>query len=182
MSYEKWLFLGSIAGLQCWLTICNVRFRVITSKTFTFLVGEKRTVMTVHSGMVSHHSPVLERLVDGGMAEAASGVATLEDVDIGTFASFSQWGYTGDYTPVNSEIPLDSSNIGEEPEPAQEVKVEALASDSDDDELQPVVAKPVSPEPAPSDPPPFSYFGGVSRSTKKGKFKKKLLMPVSPPW
>ncbi len=68
--------------------------------------------MIVHSDMVSHHSLVLEKLVNGDMAEATSGVATLDDVDTGTFARFSQWGYTGDYMPVDPEILLDSSMIG----------------------------------------------------------------------
>lgn len=68
--------------------------------------------MIVHSGMVAHHSAVLQKLVDGDMAEATSRVATLVDVDPDTFARFSQWGYTGDYTAVHPEILLDSSMIG----------------------------------------------------------------------
>lgn len=68
--------------------------------------------MIVHSGMVAHHSAVLQKLVDGDMAEATTGVATLVDVDPGTFSRFSQWGYTGDYTVVHPEILLDSSMIG----------------------------------------------------------------------
>ena len=64
--------------------------------------------MIVHSDMVSCHSAVLKKLVDGDMAEATSRVATLVDVDPGSFARFSQWGYTGDYTAVDPEILLDS--------------------------------------------------------------------------
>lgn len=59
--------------------------------------------MTVHSGMVSHHSSALDTLVNGPMAEAKAGEATWDDVDTGTFARFSQWGYTRDYTSVLAE-------------------------------------------------------------------------------
>lgn len=71
--------------------------------------------------MVAHHSAVLQKLVDGDMAEATSRVATLVDVDPGTFARFSQWGYTGDYTAVYPEILLDSSMIGTD-QPDMEAK------------------------------------------------------------
>lgn len=98
--------------------------------------------MMVHSGMVSHHSAVLQRLVSGEMAEATSGIATLVDLDPGTFARFSQWGYTGDYTAVEPEILLGPSMIGTD-RPAA-----AVRSDDPNYDDVPMVAPPEVP-PAP---------------------------------
>ena len=95
--------------------------------------------MIVHSGMVSHHSAALERLIDGEMSEAITGVATLKDVDTGTFARFSQWGYTGDYTAVEPETLLDSPIIGTDRSDA-----EVKADDSNYDDVPMVV--PFDPE------------------------------------
>lgn len=113
--------------------------------------------MIVHSGMVSHHSAALERLVAGDMSEARTGVATLEEVDPGTFARFSQWGYTGDYTAVDPEILLDSSNI-ETDRPEAEVK-----SDDPNYEDVPVVA--------PSEPESEVYVSAARKA--KGRRSKK---------
>lgn len=110
--------------------------------------------MIVHSGMVSHHSAVLQKLVDGDMAEATSRVATLVDVDPGTFARFSQWGYTGDYTAVQPEILLDSSMIGTE-----QPNTEAKPDDLKYDDVPMVAPAEVAPSPAPEPEGWGSYEG-----------------------
>ncbi len=106
--------------------------------------------MIVHSGMVAHHSAVLRKLVDGDMAEATTRVATLVDVDPGTFARFSQWGYTGDYAAVHAEMLLDSSMIGtDRPDTEEE------SHDSESDDVPKVAPLEVAP---PSDEELFQDF------------------------
>lgn len=107
--------------------------------------------MMVHSGMVSHHSTVLQKLVSGDMAEATNGTATLIDLDPGTFARFSQWGYTGDYSAAEPDILLDSSVIGKD-RPAAAARSDDLKYDD-----VPMVAPPEvprAPEPEPDRWPP----------------------------
>ncbi|EEA22060.1 hypothetical protein PMAA_058400 [Talaromyces marneffei ATCC 18224] len=57
---------------------------IISSSHFTFLVGEKKTPLTIHPAVVKTLSAPL-------------GVATLEEVDVDTFIGFCEYVYTGAY-------------------------------------------------------------------------------------
>ena len=69
---------------------------VYTSAPFKFIVdGEP---LYIHADLASFHSKPLDRMINGHMAEAQKGFATLEDVDQGTFVRFIEWAHRGYYT------------------------------------------------------------------------------------
>lgn len=69
---------------------------VYASAPFKFVVdGEP---LYIHTDLVSFHSKPLDRMINGPMAEAQQGFATLEDVDEGTFVRFIEWAHKGYYT------------------------------------------------------------------------------------
>lgn len=72
------------------------------SSHFTFLVGEEKTPLSIHAAVLEKLSAPLHALVSNGyMRESQSGFAILEDVDVETFAAFSEFAYTKDYkTPA----------------------------------------------------------------------------------
>lgn len=70
---------------------------VYASETFTFIVGG--TSFKIHSALVSQHSASLDRMINGPMAEAQNGYATLELVEESTMEQFIEWIYKGYYTP-----------------------------------------------------------------------------------
>jgi hypothetical protein len=91
-------------------------FSVIRSPPFSFHVGEDRTCLTIHVGVVQNISEPLNALINNGrMKESTSGTAVLGDVDEDVFIGFCKYAYTGSYdTP--DQIP-DSSPRPESPEP-----------------------------------------------------------------
>lgn len=70
---------------------------MFTSKLFTFVVGEDKKAVTVHSEAIAKHSRGLDILMNGKMSEAENGKTTLGDVLEDTFIRFCQFAYTGDY-------------------------------------------------------------------------------------
>jgi hypothetical protein len=70
----------------------------LSSELFTFVVGKNKKPIVVHSGAVTRHSEVLNALINGGMAEAQTQSATLEDIEEEDFVRFCQFAYTGDYS------------------------------------------------------------------------------------
>lgn len=60
--------------------------------------------MYIHRNVITRVSKPLDRLMNGDMREAHSGEAEIRNVDEATFARFSQWAYTGHYTPGVSLI------------------------------------------------------------------------------
>lgn len=81
---------------------------IYASIPFKFVVeGEP---LYIHANLVSFHSKVLDRLVNGHMAEARNGFATLEDVDRDTFVRFIEWAYTGYYTAAEFTTLVEESS------------------------------------------------------------------------
>ena len=140
--------------------------------------------MIVHSGMVSHHSAVLDKDVNGDMVEAKTGVAVLDDIEVGTFARFCEWGYTGDYKAVEPEILLDSSMIGgggSQDEAKLDVLIDDALSVFDGfDGPAEIPAVVIDPLPTPSPPPAeaLPLVNGSYASIPRGK-KIKLTLKQS---
>ena len=86
---------------------------IITSDLFTFLIGEKRQAIIVHSAAVSARSKALHALLHNGMIETQMRTATLDDVEVEDFLRFCQFAYTGDYTVP----PCTRDDEGIEPAP-----------------------------------------------------------------
>ncbi len=76
----------------------------MTSPVFTFIVGAGHKSFRVHTAIIAHYSLPLSVLVSGPMIEAREGLATLDDVDEGTFARFCQYAYAGDYDTPKAEV------------------------------------------------------------------------------
>ncbi|KAG6311877.1 hypothetical protein E4U22_002316, partial [Claviceps purpurea] len=73
----------------------------MSSKAFEFLVGPEKKPFIIHSELVASLSPVLQRLVKGGLKEAQKGSVVWEHVDEQTFIRFSQYAYTDVKTQVH---------------------------------------------------------------------------------
>jgi hypothetical protein len=95
------------------------RSRILSSKTFGFLVGKNKTSFTLHSDALVGQSDPLLALINGGMAEAREGHAWLEDTDEETFVRVGEYLYTGDYTPAEPDVLLAHSQIGQESDSIQ---------------------------------------------------------------
>jgi hypothetical protein len=93
-------------------------------------VGPEHTISTIHADLLANQSKALEKLVHGKMAEAQEGTAVFEDVTVDTFARFSQYMYTGDYTAHKSN---HTSDVPPPPPPPPPPPVEA-----DDLDMEPV--------------------------------------------
>ena len=58
----------------------------------------------VHRELVAKYSVPLDRMMNGGMKESQEGFAMLEDVDEGTFIRFTEFLYTGFYSPAEHTL------------------------------------------------------------------------------
>ncbi|KAK0627888.1 hypothetical protein B0T14DRAFT_146118 [Immersiella caudata] len=76
---------------------------IVSSPMFGFSIGPQKREFPIHSALISNQSPAFERLVNGAFKEAREFRAELDDVDEGTFTSFAQYAYTGNY---GSEKPI----------------------------------------------------------------------------
>lgn len=97
---------------------------IASSVPFRFLVGPNQREFTIHSALLSHQSPVLDKLVNGGFAEAAEKCVKWDSVDEDTFVRFWQYAYTGKYT-----VDLSIAGLEAEPQAAQEA-VERTAQEA----------------------------------------------------
>ena len=88
---------------------------ILASRPFEFFIGTNERLFTMHSALVAHHSQPLHALVHGKMLESNQGKAHLADVDEHTFVRFSEFAYSGDYTPAEPEILLKTSDIDHAP-------------------------------------------------------------------
>ena len=141
---------------------------VYTSAPFKFIVDGKP--LYIHADLVSRHSKPLDRMINGPMAEAHEGVATLEDVDHGTFVRFIEWAHKGYYNAaefttaeLESSSPSGSQNHEEVAPAPQEKDIPEPAPAPEDDWARADVA-----EPEPEDygwNQPVQHYG----KTKKGR-------------
>ncbi|KAK2740392.1 hypothetical protein FQN57_006132 [Myotisia sp. PD_48] len=84
----------------------KLRFCIIHSPQFTFLIGPEHTKLTIQSGLAKHVSPKLDELMNNGHTrESRHHIAVLEEEDVETFVGFCEFAYTGDYT-----VPPRSAN------------------------------------------------------------------------
>ncbi len=67
--------------------------------------------MTIHASLVAEQSPALRSLLSGCMEEAQTGTVIWEEVDENTFARFTQFMYTGDYSPPSHDTIEDSPAV-----------------------------------------------------------------------
>ncbi|CAF9940416.1 MAG: hypothetical protein ALECFALPRED_008662 [Alectoria fallacina] len=69
----------------------------------------------IHADLVSRQFKLLDGLINGPMGEAHEGVATMKDVDHGTFVRFIEWAHRGyytaaEFTTAESESPRTSTS------------------------------------------------------------------------
>ena len=87
---------------QYYRQLANSGSSLFTSPPFKFIVDD--TPIYIHASLIAQHSKPLERMINGGMAEAQQGFAVLREVDEGTFIRFVQWAYNGYYTVARHEL------------------------------------------------------------------------------
>ncbi|KAJ8110226.1 hypothetical protein OPT61_g6874 [Boeremia exigua] len=85
---------------------------IVQSDLFTFYVGDNKTPFTVHTKAVAATSRVFDSLLNGGMSEAQSRSAELENVDPATFVRFLEYAYRHDYTDPFCVQDLPSNENG----------------------------------------------------------------------
>ncbi|KAK5997571.1 hypothetical protein PT974_02934 [Cladobotryum mycophilum] len=73
---------------------------IISSDSFTFIVGKDGDKFIMHSAMVASQSKALDRLANGEAMEAIERSVVWKDVDKYTFIRFSQFAYMGAYKKV----------------------------------------------------------------------------------
>ncbi|KAI9677325.1 MAG: hypothetical protein M1829_002668 [Trizodia sp. TS-e1964] len=71
---------------------------VAKSRLYTFVLGDRREKFHIHSAAIDYFSPVLRKMMNIGMAESAIAEAELKDFEPSTFALFTEWIYTADYS------------------------------------------------------------------------------------
>ncbi|KAL7924860.1 hypothetical protein ACQKWADRAFT_286178 [Trichoderma austrokoningii] len=90
---------------------------IASSVPFRFMVGPNRREFTIHSALLSHQSPVLDKLVNGSFSEAADKCVTWDSVDEDTFIRFWQYAYTGKYA-----VDLSITGLESGPQASQEAE------------------------------------------------------------
>ena len=92
-------------------TFSNEFISYYASAPFKFIVdGEP---LYIHTDLVSLHSKPLDRLMNGYMAEAEKGFATLPDVDGATFVRFIEWAHKGYYTAAEFSTDVEEDRCTE---------------------------------------------------------------------
>jgi hypothetical protein len=88
-----------------------VSFRLLASRTFTFLVGPKKEPIDVHIDLLRSLSEPLDKLMNNGrMKESTEKVAVLEEVDVETFVLFAEFCYTRNYRAPPKVKPVEVAN------------------------------------------------------------------------
>ena len=146
----------------------NFSISVYASVPFKFIIDGKP--FYIHADLVSLHSKPLDRMMNGSMTEAQEGVATLKDVDEGTFVRFIEWAHKGYYTPAEFSISINSP-----PAPRSPI-VEEDVPTSEEAQLEPEpfaeVAIAVPPGPYVALPQTGPFGSSPAQSCKKGKKKR----------
>ena len=166
---------------------------VYASAPFKFIVGGEP--LYIHADLVSLHSKPLGRMINGPMAEAQNGFATLEDIDEGTFVRFIEWAHKGYYTAGEFTIAVeegpDPAGLGTDddhgPKSDKAPILEELDQPSPSGQIyldeygEPVLAAAAAAEP-PVVNDEWDSWRGDMNSLKKGKSKTKMMFgSISPP-
>ncbi|KAF3035606.1 hypothetical protein E8E11_001745 [Didymella keratinophila] len=138
---------------------------LIHSDLFTFIVGKERKTFVLHSKAIAATSPQFSALVNGGLSEAHTRTAELEDIDPGTFDRFVKYAYRRDYTVPTWTRDEGVATPDDTPPtpPAPEVEPTVAESDPPPPDAPPVDVVPRSPS------PPLDPWGSWQTSTKKRK-------------
>jgi hypothetical protein len=129
-SFEEFVLTSSSSKKKCMDGKANCSIRIISSSTFTFIIGEEKKPFTVHADAIAKLSQPLNNLINGHMSEAQTGTATLEDVRVDTFIRVCQFAYCGDYeTPAhivdtNPNVKEPKSNTPARPSEEDAVPIE----------------------------------------------------------
>ena len=151
---------------------------VYASVPFKFIVeGEP---LYIHTDLVSLHSKPLDRMMNGHMAEAQKGFATLEDVDKDTFVRFIEWAHKKYYTAAKFttlvEDGSDSAGLCIEDERVTEKPVQRTNNPAVEDDDQMLVTQDNYPVQVIEDDDGWGVSTRIA-SSKKGKSKKGVLFP-----
>jgi hypothetical protein len=96
-------------------------FRLLASRTFTFLVGPEKEPIDIHIRLLQSLSEPLDKLMNNGtMKESTERAAVLEEVDVNTFGLFAEFCYKGNYyappkAKVAQEVNVPSGTDGQMP-------------------------------------------------------------------
>ena len=150
--------------------------RIYASTPFRFIVEGKS--LYIHADLVSLHSKPLDRMINGNMAEAQEGLATLEDVGVDTFVRFIEWAYEGYYTAAEFTTVADESP----PPPRSQSRDDAVATvqeqQSDVEATPALLAGGIEPEQERRilPPPEHSPWHQSMPSAKKSKRSRRALV------
>ncbi|RAL04243.1 uncharacterized protein BO80DRAFT_486638 [Aspergillus ibericus CBS 121593] len=133
--------------------------KCLSSSLFTFVVGQERKEITVHSRSLANLSSPLNNLMNGKMQEANRRQADWSGVEEMTFVLLCEYAYTRDYTPPSCskrEIPQPPAetedNIGaKEAEQASDQASNAATDAATEQETAAVSDAPAEPE-TPTEP------------------------------
>lgn len=81
---------------------------VLSSTPLKFLVGKDEKTFFIHGGLLRNHSEAFRALIDREMSESGLGLVKLPDIDEGTFMSFSEYVYTGNYSEPEPQFTQES--------------------------------------------------------------------------
>lgn len=89
------------------LLFTDSSYSVASSPTCQFIVGPEKRVYLVHAGLIAHHSPVLQLIMED-LNEPVKWAFLWDSVDEAIFLSLWQFLYTGTYSfgPTPAERPL----------------------------------------------------------------------------
>lgn len=145
--------------------------RIIQSDQFTFLVGEDKTPVVVHSNALAATSAQIDRLINGQMKEAGSKCAELPDLSVDDFTRFCEYAYRGDYTTPAYAVDeiLAARRKSEETSPAEgsQERPEQAAMNT-------IPGSP-PPEPLPTPPPVDDWSAFTTKKSKTPKPSKKSI-------
>lgn len=129
----------------------------------------------LHSKAIAATSPVFAALVSGGLSEAQTRTAELEDIDPDTFARFTEYAYRRDYT-VPPWTRDEAVTVPDDAPPAPEAATVEPSAVDDAVAVGDAVAMnaPAIPDEPPSPPTPSLDLSGSRR--KPSKKQKKITM------
>jgi hypothetical protein len=86
-----------------------VPFRLLASRTFTFLVGPEKEPIDIHINLLQSLSEPLDRLMNNGrMKESTERFAVLEEVEVDIFGLFAEFCYTRNYRAPPKAKPAEA--------------------------------------------------------------------------